>query len=353
MASVDVTTLFKSCVKTIRTRNKAIGITFPHSKILPQAPSTQFFSRARDIQANITSHERLLLDHRKKYSSTSQLDPNSLSDIERAYMDKVVSRNLKFIEENIRNLEKEIKERIDNGLSDHAKDCQQCVINILRTNFLRTNAYFRDMKDHRLKKQREKEQLFRLQRPSGMKKHLSEDKFKSSLRHRKSPEKRQDKSDSTSHKEESLSCEDSLSPTDVTSSDSHSDSPFRTSRTTLFDMEAEAVLQDLDEEERQILEKENALLFNELQSNQEEVKLITKQVVELSRMQDLFTENVEIQSQQIDEIHETILHATDNVQRGNEQVREAMRKDAGFRVWIMFFLIVMSLTILFLDWYNP
>lgn len=34
------------------------------------------------------------------------------------------------------------------------------------------------------------------------------------------------------------------------------------------------------------------------------------------------------------------------------QVREAMRKDAGFRVWIMFFLIVMSCTILFLDWYN-
>lgn len=37
-------------------------------------------------------------------------------------------------------------------------------------------------------------------------------------------------------------------------------------------------------------------------------------------MQDILTENVEIQSQQIEEIHDTILHATDNVQRGNEQV---------------------------------
>lgn len=34
------------------------------------------------------------------------------------------------------------------------------------------------------------------------------------------------------------------------------------------------------------------------------------------------------------------------------KVREAMRKDAGFRVWILFFLIVLSCTILFLDWYN-
>lgn len=84
-ASVDVTTLFKSCVKTIRTRNKAIGVTLPPVKI-SNAATTQFFIKARDVQANIASHERLLSEHKKKYLNDNA---TSLSDIERAYMDKV------------------------------------------------------------------------------------------------------------------------------------------------------------------------------------------------------------------------------------------------------------------------
>ena len=37
-------------------------------------------------------------------------------------------------------------------------------------------------------------------------------------------------------------------------------------------------------------------------------------------MQDLLTENVEIQAHQIEQIQETIMAATENVQEGNEQV---------------------------------
>ena len=37
-------------------------------------------------------------------------------------------------------------------------------------------------------------------------------------------------------------------------------------------------------------------------------------------MQNILTEHVEIQGQQIEEIQETILAATENVQEGNEQV---------------------------------
>ena len=50
------------------------------------------------------------------------------------------------------------------------------------------------------------------------------------------------------------------------------------------------------------------------------VNLYKLQVVEISKMQNILTEHVEIQGQQIEEIQETILAATENVQEGNEQV---------------------------------
>lgn len=44
------------------------------------------------------------------------------------------------------------------------------------------------------------------------------------------------------------------------------------------------------------------------------------QVVELGQMQDLLSENVDLQATQIDKIQETIIAATENVREGNEQV---------------------------------
>lgn len=87
-AGVDLTTLFKSCVKTIRTRNKAMGVTLPQTKIFPSAPTqfSQFYSRAKDVMSNIASHRNLLKDHRKKYL---QDQDQSMSEYERSYMEKV------------------------------------------------------------------------------------------------------------------------------------------------------------------------------------------------------------------------------------------------------------------------
>ncbi|XP_018026851.1 uncharacterized protein LOC108682232 [Hyalella azteca] len=108
----------------------------------------------------------------------------------------------------------------------------------------------------------------------------------------------------------------------------------------------------LSPEETNVLEQENLMIYNELQSAHEEVRQITKQVVELGRLQDVLLESVQEQAVVADNVQQHVMAATDNVQEGNEQIREAMRKDASFRVWILFFLIMMSLTILFLVWYN-
>ncbi|MPC12845.1 Syntaxin-18 [Portunus trituberculatus] len=90
-------------------------------------------------------------------------------------------------------------------------------------------------------------------------------------------------------------------------------------QTSYLEEEVEKMLEELSAEERQMLEEENTHLYKELQSNHEEVRQITRQVVELGQMQDLLSENVDLQTTQIDKIQETIIAATENVKSGNEQ----------------------------------
>ncbi|XP_042869499.1 syntaxin-18-like [Penaeus japonicus] len=343
-ASMDLTNLFKSCVKTIRTRNKAMGVTLPQTKIFPSSPTSfsQFYSKAKDIQSNIASHRNLLDDHRKKYL---QIEDQSMSDYERTYMEKVVTTNLRIIDDNIRALE------ITEKCSKDASDCQQSILSILKQNFQQINSGFKEMKESRSKKQKEKESLSRLQRPAGSKKKPKDQSSETldgsmsgSWSQSSDSQPLDQRSQEEQHPDDSrLKGSESKAGSSTTAADSSG---------AVIEEEMEKMLGELSSEERQMLEEENAHLYKELMSNQEEVRQITRQVVELGQMQNMLSENVDIQAHQIEEIHDTILMATENVREGNEQVREAMRKDAGFRVWIMFFLIVMSCTILFLDWYN-
>ena len=44
--------------------------------------------------------------------------------------------------------------------------------------------------------------------------------------------------------------------------------------------------------------------------------------------------------------------ASENIKDGNEEIRKAIQNRASIRVYILFFLLVMAFTLLFLDWYN-
>jgi syntaxin 18 len=58
------------------------------------------------------------------------------------------------------------------------------------------------------------------------------------------------------------------------------------------------------------------------------------------------------QEKDVDRISSTVIGTTENVKDANEQIRQAIQRNAGFRVWLLFFLAVMSFSLLFLDWYN-
>ncbi|XP_013912977.1 PREDICTED: syntaxin-18, partial [Thamnophis sirtalis] len=109
---------------------------------------------------------------------------------------------------------------------------------------------------------------------------------------------------------------------------------------------------ELSPEEIQMFEQENQRLVGEMNSLFDEVRQIEGKVVEISRLQEIFTEKVLQQEAEIDSIHHIVVGATENIKEGNEDIREAIKNNAGFRVWILFFLVMCSFSLLFLDWYG-
>lgn len=75
-------------------------------------------------------------------------------------------------------------------------------------------------------------------------------------------------------------------------------------------------------------------------------------MVEIAELQEAFTEKVLVQEKDIERIYSTVVGTTEDVQDANTQIRQAIQNNAGLRFFVLFFLMVMSLTLLFLDWYN-
>lgn len=108
----------------------------------------------------------------------------------------------------------------------------------------------------------------------------------------------------------------------------------------------------LSPEDLQMLEIENKQLMSVFKGLTEEVQQIEKHVYDIAKLQEIFDEKISEQRNDIERIANTVVGSTENVKEANEQIREATQRNAGLRVYILFFLIVMSFSLLFLDWYN-
>jgi len=116
--------------------------------------------------------------------------------------------------------------------------------------------------------------------------------------------------------------------------------------------EQQTLTNGLSAEDLQMLEIENKQLITEFKGLSEEVQQIEKHVYDIAKLQELFTEKVALQKGDIERISNTVVGATENVREANEQIKQAIQRNAGLRVYVLFFLLVMSFSLLFLDWYN-
>lgn len=106
-------------------------------------------------------------------------------------------------------------------------------------------------------------------------------------------------------------------------------------------------------QEAQMLALENSQIHEELVTLNDEIRMISKKVVQISQLQQLFSDKVIEQEIDLNRLHETALSSSENVREGNDLIRDAMMKNASTRVFILFYIITLGFTILFLDWYNP
>uniref|UniRef100_A0A8C9X8Q5 Syntaxin-18 n=1 Tax=Sander lucioperca TaxID=283035 RepID=A0A8C9X8Q5_SANLU len=288
--AVDITLLFKASVKTVKTRNKAIGIGFDSTKdeiFKRSRPKSGFSPKAKEVITNITKLKDFLLQHRKDYVSAGSLissDLTRMTDNERDQIDQDAQIFMRTCSEAIKQLRNEAVKQVT---SAQVKEHRGAVLDLIEIYLRGVCKLYSEQRAIRVKRMVDKKRLVS-EVPNNPVNLWEEGRV-----------------------------EDELSP-----------------------------------EEIQMFEQENQRLVSEMNSLVDEVRQIEGKVVEISRLQEIFAEKVLQQETEIDSIHQLVVGATENVKEGNEDIREAIKNNAGFRVWILFFLVMCSFSLLFLDWYD-
>ncbi|KAG5845622.1 hypothetical protein ANANG_G00141230 [Anguilla anguilla] len=320
---VDITLLFKASVKTVKTRNKAIGVGFDSTKdeiFKKSRPKNGFSTRAKEVITNITKLKDFLLQHRRDYVNAGSLissDLTRMTDGERDQIDQDAQIFMRTCSDAIKQLRAEADKQVT---SSQVKEHRGAVLDLIDDYLKSVCKLYSEQRAIRVKRVVDKKRLSRLEPEQ----HGPVEK---------SPQKEQ--------------AEDKV----VKEENSEKVVPD-VQKNSLSLWEDTRVEDELSPEEIQMFEQENQRLVSEMSSLVDEVRQIEGKVVEISRLQEIFAEKVLQQETEIDSIHQLVVGATENVKEGNEDIREAIKNNAGFRVWILFFLVMCSFSLLFLDWYD-
>lgn len=330
---MDNTLLFKACVKTIRLKFNVCST--PDKMRILQKKNKDFAENAKQIRFQITQLKNLLLENRTAYMQFAHHLKTSteMTDDERDFIDR----------ESVI-----ITEMCMTRLNDFQTDCckairteqmaefMDLVIETLTGYLSAVHQIANEQRQFRVQRELETHNFLKLN--SGCK--FATDLL-TSTGTRKSYEEKNLHSDYNSNKNVPNDNLQKKGKLKVNSEDID----------VCNSMFCE-VTEDLSSEDIQIFESENLQLYNELKGLSDEVERIERNVFDIAHLQQIFTEKISLQKTDIDRIANTIVGTTENVKDANEQIKQAIQRNAGLRVWILFFLIVISLTLLFLDWYN-
>merc|ERR1711881_216431 len=92
---------------------------------------------------------------------------------------------------------------------------------------------------------------------------------------------------------------------------------------------------NLSPEEIQAYEQENNAMYDDLVSLRDNIQQIENKVVKIAQLQEVFTEKVLQQKDDIDLIANHAVSATENVTDANEELRKAIQRNASLRVYIL------------------
>ncbi|KAK3597764.1 hypothetical protein CHS0354_006122 [Potamilus streckersoni] len=324
----DITNLYKALVKSIKTRNKNVNEGKSEVKgnhIFPVSKHQgDFESRSKEMVMALSKLKDFLLEHRKGYvSAGSHLSADTLkmTDAERDQIDTEAQRIIKHCQENIGIIRQNAEhQKVHPQLKEH----RESVINLLHTYLKEVCKIYSEQKAVRVKRVVDRKRISRIE-----------------------PERKFVRASGRVNEKNSSTNARIAADTLISASP-----PKIAKKTALIEDNPFDDEDDVSPEEAQMFEQENKALFEEMNSLAAEVSQIQGKVMEIARLQEIFTEKVLEQEGDINKIADTTVKSTENIKDGNEEIREAMKNNAGFRVWILFFLLVLTFTLLFLDWYS-
>jgi len=298
---MDNTIIFKTCVRTIRTRNRACGIP-DVAKPRNERRAGKFNTRAKEILHQIAKLGAFISDTSSAYSNFSGHIPGApfMSDLERDRIDAGVPRLAEEARKMLTDLEYSVPSK---GLAPQLREHQTGVIRLIKNYLSMVIKFHTDLRTHRAARALEVKKMARLD---------------------------------TRARSESISTE----------------RPTPTIQAWTPDDDDDAAPDNLSPEELQVFEQENSALQAELSGLMSELDHLESTVTGLATLQQQLTEKIVEQEMEIDQVAAKVVNTTENVKDANEQLRQAIQRNAGQRVYILFFLIVMSFSLLFLDWYN-
>ncbi|XP_031639703.1 syntaxin-18 [Contarinia nasturtii] len=313
---MDLTQLFKASVKTVRLRNKT-AVFADKTRILKVKARDEFSIKANDIRYQITQLRDLLVENRAAYMRFGFHLKSSIqmTDDERNIIDKESEKIIILCNQYLSDLKVScLKERAyyKQQVLTHQLAILDILANYLRDVFNMHNK----QKENRIQHELETYRLLKLESNTS--------------------------SDGACIKRDVLldnRNQNTSQSNDVAIDEDQSDK---------FNIDYDNMTSD----DIQLLESENTQLLNDLKGLSDEVDQIEKNVFGIARLQEIFTEKVTVQKYDIERIGNVVIGATENIKDANEQIKQAIQRNAGLRVWVLFFLIVMSFTLLFLDWYN-
>ncbi|XP_035674869.1 syntaxin-18-like [Branchiostoma floridae] len=335
--AVDRTNLFLATIKTVKTRNKILNIGSEEAKntaTVHPRPKGEFIVRAKDVVQNISKLRDFLLKHRKDYiDATGYLtsEVSKMTDNERDQIDNDAQTFMRTCSEAIRILKTEV---LKQPMPQQVRSHREAVFELMEAYLKAVCKLYSEQRAIRVKRVVDRKRISRLE-PEGRR--TGADLTELRQRHRKAQSEQ-----NTEEGAKNVKTDESKVMKNIPASRD----PLQ------MEYLEEDEDDELSPEEIQMFEQENERLYNEMNSLVDEVRQIEGKVVEISRLQEIFADKVLQQEVEIDRIADTVVQSTENIKEGNEEVREAMKKDAGFRVWILFFLVMCSFSLLFLEWYS-
>ncbi|KAL4575044.1 hypothetical protein LXL04_021884 [Taraxacum kok-saghyz] len=105
-------------------------------------------------------------------------------------------------------------------------------------------------------------------------------------------------------------------------------------------------------QQQQLLDDETRALQVELSSLLDAARDTETKMVEMSALNHLMSTHVLQQAQQIEYLYDQAVEATKNVEMGNKELTQAIQRNSSSRTFLLLFLIVLTFSVLFLDWYS-